>query len=337
MASAPPISDEMLFGLAPLELPIIHNSRYGGADRGVSLADFIEEDRQTLERLYACLGGLMNALQPEVASGEALSTMTRSDELHAVMRAMRSFGRAPREGGGAPVFQRAVHDLRGGALAPLWLDLQVAPPELGEDEATRLFQLTRDHRKIMRNCVRDLDPAARAADLSHKLHDVQLITEKWSERELLPAREGASLVRVLVDCRYEGSVATSCLEFSSLDRVLYNLLNNAAAHAARSPVHLVILGTPPANTQSLRFVVLNEVRSEHHVALRERFGDDLCALWDGGFTTGGTGLGMSICADFVARAYGLNSVARGVHEGYVGAKLIGDRFIAWAHWPVCAD
>jgi len=60
-------------------------------------------------------------------------------------------------------------------------------------------------------------------------------------------------------------------------------------------------------------------------------------LFAGGFTTGGSGLGMSICAQFVANAYGLQDTAQALDERYLGASRLDDCFVAWFHWPVAAD
>jgi len=60
--------------------------------------------------------------------------------------------------------------------------------------------------------------------------------------------------------------------------------------------------------------------------------EDRSALF-GGFTTGGTGLGLRIAADLVGRAYGVPHEMLPYDE-YVGAKLVGRTFVSWFHWPL---
>ena len=37
---------------------------------------------------------------------------------------------------------------------------------------------------------------------------------------------------MFVDCRYEGALTECCLESAAIDRIFYNLVNNACRHAA---------------------------------------------------------------------------------------------------------
>ena len=140
---------------------------------------------------------------------------------------------------------------------------------------------------------------------------------------------GDRLARVEVDSTYEGPVSRRCLEFSALDRVLYNLMNNAVRFTADGMVTLYLreIGA------NLRFVVVNEIASTQVATLRESRGDDLGGLFLGGFTTGGDGIGLSICGEFVANAYGLPDVSAAVRGRHVGVEVAGEAFVAWFHWP----
>lgn len=40
-------------------------------------------------------------------------------------------------------------------------------------------------------------------------------------------------------------------------------------------------------------------------------------------------MGLTGCADFLAAGFGV-----AVDRGYLGAKMVGDRYCAWFHWPV---
>jgi len=68
-----------------------------------------------------------------------------------------------------------------------------------------------------------------------------------------------------------------------------------------------------------------------------RDGGNLRSLFQGGFTTGGTGQGMRICAHVVRHAYGLTDYDQALNVGYVGARLLTDYFVAWVHWPIVRD
>ena len=70
------------------------------------------------------------------------------------------------------------------------------------------------------------------------------------------------------------------------------------------------------------FVIYNHVSPAHAAQLHERYADHLGNLFQGGFTTGGTGLGMRICADIIGNAYGLPSVEQCIQGGYVGVALV---------------
>jgi signal transduction histidine kinase len=141
-------------------------------------------------------------------------------------------------------------------------------------------------------------------------------------------------VKVLFQSHYDGALCESCLEFSTLDRIIYNLMNNAAEHSDDGVVHFYLVPLPGDPPVDVRLVFRNQVNEEQQRQLREQFGDDPSEIFRGGFTTGGHGLGMRICADFCAQAYGLSDFQRAKDKGYFGAKWIGDQFTTWFHWPI---
>ncbi|MBN9122327.1 MAG: ATP-binding protein, partial [Planctomycetes bacterium] len=61
-------------------------------------------------------------------------------------------------------------------------------------------------------------------------------------------------------------------------------------------------------------------------------GPDLVRLYEGGVTRGGNGVGLASCADFVAAAFGVTA-SEAVAEGYLGARVDGNEYHAWFHWP----
>jgi len=333
------IPPKTLYGLAPAAPPSYRTLRYDGGGMAVSLDDFPPDDRALLHQLYAGLSAAYVELRERRDQPDLLIPRLRDLYHHNgwadLVASMRGLGaELPADGGNRRVRQ-VIHDLRGGAFQALAINLQLLSMGYERpDDLHRMFFLARDQLKIMRNSLPDLDPAGRARDEEQRLHHVGLLVEKWQGGDY--KFQGHDAV-VRMDCRYEGAIAERCLEFSALDRVLYNLVNNATAHAADNIVDVSILPLPSSDPHHLRFVVANSVTPEQQAALAAHFPDGPGRLFAGGFTTGGNGLGMRICADFVCNAYGLASVEQGLAEGHFGARLLDSRFLAWVHWPIAAD
>jgi len=156
---------------------------------------------------------------------------------------------------------------------------------------------------------------------------------KVARLELSPGRYSRSYSGRL---GFDGNVSERCLEFAALDRVLYNPINNAARHTADGNVDLAIQPCEPDHPHNLRFIMANRLADAQRQVLQERFREHLGDLFRGGFSTGGAGLGMRICADFVCHAYGLATVDEGIAGDYFGARLLHAAFVNWFHWPVAA-
>lgn len=337
MSTHTPLSFDQLYTLAPTVLLSYRTSRYFGDDNSVVLADFSPASQQSLRQLYAALLELLaltsqyrdQPIQLDILKA-TLERVGWADTLKQLQELEGNPDRAV-----APHLDEVIHDVRGGSCMALALNLQLLQLGIGESEdSLRAFFMTRDHLKIMRNAIRDIDVDRYRADWEQKLHNVKLIVEKWSDSVYQLYNSAAT---ILVDCRFSGNISERCLEFSALDRVLYNLVNNAVRHTADDQVHIVIFPLDEENPADVRFVIYNAVSAEHGQMLRERFGSQLNRLFAGGFTTGGTGLGMSICAQFIVNAYGLPDTDHALAERYLGATLIDDWFVSWFHWPVAAD
>ncbi|HYF62266.1 MAG TPA: ATP-binding protein [Herpetosiphonaceae bacterium] len=337
MSTNSPLTLDRLHALAPDSLHSYRASRYFGDDNSVVLADFAPASQQSLRQLYAALLELL-ALTSQHKDRplplDVLKTTLEAVGWSATLKQLQELegnpDRAP-----APHLDEVIHDVRGGSCMALALNLQLLQLGIGEaEDSLRAFFMTRDHLKIMRNAIRDIDAARYQADWEQKLHNVRLIVEKWSDSVYQIHNSAAT---ILVDCRFDGNISERCLEFSALDRVLYNLVNNAVRHTADDQVHIVIFPLGGEHPRDVRFVIYNAISSEHGRLLAERFGDRIDQLFAGGFTTGGTGLGMSICAQFIVNAYGLQDTEQALAERYLGATLIDDWFVSWFHWPVAAD
>ncbi len=333
------LTDQDILSLGPDRLESRNPFRYRGQQERVTLDAFAREDCDLLHRAYQSLLELYLPLRSAHVAGRAfrdvLEHFVHSEHHRNLALAMSHLGHATAAGRADPAgVQRLVHDLRGGAYQALSFRLQLleaAPHRI--DGLQTIYFLVRDHLKIMRNCVADLDPDRFAADSCTKDHDVGLLVEKWSQPEFNGVEHP---VHVDLRCHYTGTLCESCLEFSSLDRILYNLVNNAARFTADDSVVLAMVGVPAVTPKAVRFVIANPVSARHRAVLKESFGESPGELFRGGFTTGGHGVGARICADFCAHAFGLSDFDEALLAGYFGARWFDDVLATWFHWPIIA-
>lgn len=332
------LSENEILALAPLDVRSLRTHRYAGNGMSVEFALLPATARLLIARLYASVQAICHLVAPDDAAGQQLErvyALVRQIGWSELLRELRSL---QLDLPTAELQRRAdlvLHDLRGGSFQALSLHVQLAERAVAaQEDVLRIFLLARDHLKIMRNCLPELDPERYRADMHAQAHSINLLVEKWGRGSYqLPDVS----VQVLLDCRFAGSVSERCVEFAALDRVLYNLMNNAARHSSDQRVALAIVPLNETPTASLRFVVANQVNGEQRQRLETHFDGELGRLFLGGFTTGGSGLGMRIGAEFVTNAYGLNSIEQAVAGGYVGAAMLGQRFVNWFHWPIVAD
>ena len=137
-----------------------------------------------------------------------------------------------------------------------------------------------------------------------------------------------------------------CLESAAIDRIFYNLANNACRHAATDRLDMTVFPIPDEAGSCLRFVLSNEVNDQDAAYLRaitegsqapgadQGRGTTLIPLFTPKVSTTGSGFGLTVVADFVAGAFGLRDRVQALRERYVGAVLEGNTFRLWFHWPV---
>lgn len=323
--------------VAPPHLPNYRKRRYLGDDLCLPMTAFSVGDQGRLRRLYDFLQAMFthlrgcngDSLEHETAAREFLARQAISN----VLEDGYQLGRESAAADPSELMGKTTHDLRGGALTALlgWLTLaQMRPPDAAG--LRRLFFLTRDHLKIMRNALLGLDDEKRRADLTPQMHGTDLIVEKW--RHALLGSDEQRPVRLEIECGYDGPIAECCVEFGALDRVLYNLVNNASRHCASTEVRVFILPEPADDTvENLRFAVCNQIADVDQQRLEGR---DLRTLFEPGVSSTGSGLGMTVVADFVSNAYGIPR-EQALGEGYLGAKLWKDYFLVWFHWPISPE
>ena len=346
----PPVAAALL-DLAPLRMPQRRNTRYDGDQLCIALEGLAARDQTLLRDLYKVLSQLLYDIADERTSDAekwvAVKRWTQQHDLDALFRDIRELGHASRERTTSEEVAMAMHDVRGGALNALLGRLQLLE-RLPRDETQlrTLFVLARDHLKIMRNAITGLDEARRRADTRPKAHNMKLMVEKWHDSIIGPKwRERP--VRMVVDCRYEGALTECCLESAAVDRIFYNLANNASRHAVGDHVEMTIFPVSQPPTECLRFVLSNEVKAEDAAFLRglkqpesgagradQSPGLSLPRLFEPAMSSTGSGFGLTVVADFVARAFGLRDRAEALRERYVGALLDGGTFRVWFHWPM---
>ncbi len=336
--------------LAPLDLPNYRKARYVGDDLCVALDQLVERDQEITRDLYSVLTELLFAIvDPDTDDARKwrdVAGWAEDRRLNKIIDEVRELGVASHAESPGEELATAMHDVRGGAMSALLGRLQLLDRlPRDENQLKTLFVLTRDHLKIMRSAVVGLDDVRRDADRKHKSHDMRLMLDKWHDSVVGPKwRERP--VRMTVDCRYEGALTECCLESAAIDRIFYNLANNACRHAVGGRIEMVVFPLPRSVDGVLRFVLSNEIGGEDAAFLRSRVatqGADsvdkgssrsLLALFEAEVSSTGSGFGLTVVAQFVAGAFGLRNAREALRERYVGAILEEQTFRIWFHWPM---
>lgn len=310
--------------------------RWSGEGLEIPEGVFNEEDLADLGRLYAHLQESYRAwlAQTEAPDWEALGARIHALGKPPLAPAMDRVGAATlRSQDAPPLVRRALHDLRGGALFALRMYGTLLEEESPSQELVEpAILLARDQAKVIRSLVPSLDREGYARDLEERAHGMRELVDKW-EGFVFPAAEGPSgprAVEVRAQTPWRGHLAARCLEAAALDRVVYNLVNNAARFAADDQV---VLRVEAVGSQAVRLAVGNALAPDQEAWLQAQIGSDLSGLFLGGQTRGGHGVGLAAVATVVAMAWGLASVEDAVETGAVGARIQGGTFAAWFHWP----
>jgi signal transduction histidine kinase len=334
-ASPELLTQDQLDGLAEARAIQRRTRRYVGDSVQVPLRTLVPADAAVVQALYDLLGGLFGLIAPRLDGGlgsvMAVRGFLMATGFAELVKRIDKFGATLDAATTSLELREVYHDVRGGGLPALLMHLDaVAAGEGVAEDLERIFVLCRDQLKIIRNAIPDLDPEGYARDLAQREHSSELLLAKWAnERYRLRDVE----VEVTLRCDFDGTVSECCMEFAALDRVIYNLVNNATRFAADGRVELRVFPLNDAMATDLRFVVINRVTQEHGERVQADIGEDLSRIFAGGYTTGGHGLGLRICGDFVSHGYGLPSLQAALDDGYIGARLLGDCFVAWFHWP----
>lgn len=321
---------ERLVVLAPQHLAVHRVSRYDGTGFEVTLDRFTRDDRYLLRSIYDTVRELLSLwrqmhIHPNFP---ALDRFIRQMGNGRLQIAAQMLGAGPRAVGYEPAVRKAVHDIRAGALSVLLGTVELLRQSPGNTKLMReCVDAARDHAKIMRNLLPDLDPALREADEAPRPHTVDHFVTKWDG---LATRASAEVVETRVRCTYHGNIAARCLETSSIDRVLYNYMNNAMRFASDRTVTLWIF---PINQDLTRWVVHNQLTADQAERLSGAIDSQPWRLFNGEVRRGPDGLGLSNCAEIVAGCFGLPTPQEAVDQQYLGAAILETDYLAWFHWP----
>ncbi len=315
--------------LAPTDLEIYRTFRYDGGGFEISLKDLAIEDVTLIAQVYNTLKGIYDLW---LYMGEQPNYTLLRERLQAFaqpefLTKVQSIGSTTYNHGiNNDAIHNAIHDIRGGALTSLTGYARLLPRLPNKDDYVRqAVYLARDHAKMLRNILPDLDKPVRDADEGLKLHAIDEFVSKWDGFTFeLPSKS----VTVTAVSSYKGYITSRCLETSAMDRILYNYINNASRFAANDSVHLTVL---PVGKELTRWVVENEITDDHVKWLNSEV-NDLQELFQGGHTRGGTGRGLLNCANFVSTSFGINT-DEAIEQEYLGAKVFENTYYAWFHWP----
>ncbi len=324
-------NQDFYLNLASTDLIINRQERYDGGGFSVSLNDLAPEDVSLVLRLYQSLKGIYDLwlYMGESPNYQLLRAHLKQFCTTKFLMAARAIGVATITlDNPPPELRKACHDLNGGALSAL-AGYSKLISRLPEDDnlVRKAVFLARDHAKMMRNILPDLDVAIRAADESLKLHSISEFVDKWHELEV---EIGSKRVKVLAQSGFECYITNRCLESSAVDRILYNYINNAMRFSAGEHVRLKVI---PINNLLTRWVVENELTDTQTAWLQEKVGNELQNLFQGGYTRSGLGIGLSSCTDLIAASFGRSS-NEALEKKYLGAKVHNNIYYAWFHWPI---
>lgn len=325
---------ENLWNLAPTNLVSRRSERYDGGGFHVRLNYFAPEDIALVLQLYQ---SVKKTYDLWLYMQESPNYPLARKHIMAEFGERRFFSLVHGIGGATyslkkpnKLLRQVVHDVRGGGLTALmgYAEMQSYMPDESDTEVKNAILKARDHAKLMRNAIIDLDPIVREADESLKVHPVDDFVNKWHNTIINIADK---TVTIHVECIFEGSVTNRCLETSAIDRILYNYVNNAARFSADNTIKMTIFST---NDTLVRWVVSNTLADEQLDWLRENTNFDLTQLFKGGLTRGGHGIGLAACTEVIATCFGLYPPEKAVEDGYLGAKVIADTYHGWFHWPI---
>ncbi|WP_029631857.1 histidine kinase [Zavarzinella formosa] len=324
-------TETTLTHLAPFYLPFRRVLPTDGGEFKVALAEFAPADRVALRRIYVTLQAVANAGASQGdEQARMLAEQTILDEVNDEFSGIaRRLGEATgRTGPRSQLIRKAVHDVRGSGLTVLIGMAELLHSASGNAEIIRsCVESAKSHVRIMRSLFPDIDPRSAQTDREADWQCLGPILDKWDGAEM-PGPAGPVQVRVRNTCGRTTAFRGS--EAPNLDRVLYNLINNAMRFAADSEVGMWVF---PVRNGLVRWVIRNRLTPKQVEFLLGNLHADFKSLYAGGITTDGHGIGLANCAEIVAACFGVDSPDQAVEEKYLGAVVEEGSYYAWFHWP----
>lgn len=289
-------------------IPVLRRSRYHAQDIELSLYDVPLRARRAIRKLYRHLVELTFLLRPWLDNPDFPTTMAERRLQTFVLTAKWSqiigalHDVVPNQTLiDSTRVHRVIHDLRGGALASLSLYLQLAESgDLQAQDIPQMVLLANDHAKMLRTAISDLDRIRYTRDELFLPQSLESIVTHWRDIQYrIATGESAP---VTCSSSVHGYIADSVIELAALDRLLYNLVNNAVRYAHGKEI-VIRISHFCTMDDMVQFVVSNPITEEHQQLLNHLTGRNTQALVTSSMTTTGSGLGLGICADIVAHMF----------------------------------
>lgn len=319
-------------------LTMLRRSRYHAQDIELSLYDVPLKARRAIRKLYRHLVELTYLLRPWLDNPDFPTTMAekrlRTFVLTAkwsqMIGALKDVTPTQTQLDSARV-HRVIHDLRGGALSSLSLYLQLAESgDLHAQDIPHMVLLANDHAKMLRTAISDLDRIRYTRDELFLPQPIDTIVQHW--RSVFYRIESGQSAHVTCHSTVYGYIADSVIELAALERVLYNLVNNAVRHTAHEDV-MIDISYYDESHEVVRFSVTNSLtatQAEQLAILTANQPERLILM---PLTTTGSGLGLGICADIVAHVFN-SDVDEIIRQNYFTVSWNATRFTVEFVWPM---
>ncbi len=293
---------------SPRHLSVLRRSRYHAQDIELTLYDVPLRARRAIRKLYRHLVELTYLLRPWLDNPEFPTTMAEQRLRTFVLTAKWSHMIGALKDVTPTQTQidservhRVIHDLRGGALSSLSLYLQLAESgDLHAQDIPHMVLLANDHAKMLRTAISDLDRIRYTHDELFMPQPIDAVVQHW--RSVLYRIDSGQSAHVTCKSQVYGYIADSVIELAALERVLYNLVNNAVRHTAHEDVDIDISYIDESR-EFVRFTVSNSLttaQADQLSVLTANRPERLILL---PLTTTGSGLGLGICADIVSHVF----------------------------------
>lgn len=317
---------------------VLRRSRYYAQDIELSLYDVPLKARRAIRKLYRHLVELTYLLRPWLDNPDFPTTMAekrlRTFVLTAkwsqMINALRDVTPTQMQHDSARV-HRVIHDLRGGALSSLSLYLQLAESgDLHAQDIPHMVLLANDHAKMLRTAISDLDRIRYTRDELFVPQPIDHIVHHW--RDVVYRIDSGESAHVTCHSQVSGYIADSVIELAALERVLYNLVNNAVRHTANNQIEIHIMYVDESR-ELVHFSVSNRITDAQHAMLSQLTANNPDRLVMMPLSTTGSGLGLGICADIVAHVFQADGDEI-IRQRYFAVSWQDGRFTVEFVWPM---